>query len=1075
MDDSVGQQGAKSAQGETSAGPTPRPEVRDHVLVRRIGQGAYGEVWLGRNVLGSPRAVKVVYRSAFPTARPYEREFNGIQRFEPISRSHDGLINILQIGRPDHDTYFYYVMELADPMPEPTQSPGPHTSLISQAELFFDEATYRPRTLSAELCTQGRLSFGECLRLALSLADALHHLHGQGLVHRDIKPSNIIFVRGAAKLADIGLVTDRGEERSWVGTEGYIPPEGPGKPSADVYSLGKVLYQISTGKDRTRFPEPLTRLAELPDHEDWREFNEVVNRACEPDQRLRYQSAAELRTDLVLLSGGKSVRRLRRIERSWKRAQYVVAAVSLLLLGGLVTYLAVQAQANARTRHIELLRQAQESRSNPRVAGWRERSWAVLRQATAIRTSKEARDQAAATLAGFDARLIGTIPSDAFAVAFSADAQQLLVNGASKGGGLQRTDPSRPAGLSIVRSTLPGTGPVVSRPDGTAWRFETNLQGQIIIQDMRDSSLIRTLEFPSSPATDRVATSVQIGLISVTPDGALVAAKTTGSAAGTPPTVLVWNGETGALLHRLVADVSCLSFTPDHSLLAGGETTGRIRFWSSVDGREVRAPLEPASDGKGRAVTRLAFARRPIYPEPIGLERWTLASGDATGLITLWDPAAGQVYRQLSTPHVQIEVLAFSPDGTVLASGGRESPQLWDAFSGESLLILDTADQITGLAFSPDAARIAVTSRTGVYPGGVWIWELENGRGIQRFRGLERSLTYACFDPSGNFVAALSQNWRMGLWSLRTRQLVAELKVEPGLSSDNAALAFKPDGTEFAFASGQSTEVWDLRTWQVKRYSLPRGLGERLMCRPTGEFLLTRQETLHDSAPSGRWWAPPDKDPRVWRVRDLHSAHPTEPIAMMSAPNRRLTTALISPSGDKVIIEGPTVEDERTNRWLVAFDPTTGRGLWTNRLTKTRQSTGMAIDSTGRWLTADITDAPGSHLIDADSGAILEELPQQVAAMHGRAQRKLVIAKGPTPRASGYSLFVGSAAEPVLTVLTGGSCFHIPALSLNGERLAWTVNDGSVMVCDLPKLRAELAKLKLDWKEPRGKHEGQAK
>src|SRR5437660_7302264 len=92
--------------------PAPPPRVPDHELLRRIGGGSYGEVWLARNKLGTLRAIKIVYRSTFEDARPFEREFKGIQKFEPISRSHEGLVDILQVGGTEE--YFYYVMELAD-------------------------------------------------------------------------------------------------------------------------------------------------------------------------------------------------------------------------------------------------------------------------------------------------------------------------------------------------------------------------------------------------------------------------------------------------------------------------------------------------------------------------------------------------------------------------------------------------------------------------------------------------------------------------------------------------------------------------------------------------------------------------------------------------------------------------------------------------------------------------------------------------------------------------------------------------------------------------------------------------
>src|SRR5439155_13558628 len=103
----------------------------------------------------------------------------------------------------------------------------------------------------SELKQHGALRIDRVIEIGHALAGALAHLHAQDLVHRDVKPSNIIFVGGVAKLADIGLVAGVDDARSFVGTEGYIPPEGPGTPSADCYSLGKLLYELSTGHDRT--------------------------------------------------------------------------------------------------------------------------------------------------------------------------------------------------------------------------------------------------------------------------------------------------------------------------------------------------------------------------------------------------------------------------------------------------------------------------------------------------------------------------------------------------------------------------------------------------------------------------------------------------------------------------------------------------------------------------------------------------------------------------------------------------------------------------------------------------------
>src|ERR1700737_893595 len=154
----------------------------------------------------------------------------------------------------------------------------------------IDIVHYEPRTVKAALARHKRLSAFESIQLGLSLTEALEALHVHGLTHRDIKPSNIIFIDGVPKLADIGLVAATGHQ-SFVGTEGYVPPEGPGTPQADIFSLGKLLYEISTGKDRLDFPEIDSRLSTRPDKEELSQLNDVLVKAWANDPKERYASA----------------------------------------------------------------------------------------------------------------------------------------------------------------------------------------------------------------------------------------------------------------------------------------------------------------------------------------------------------------------------------------------------------------------------------------------------------------------------------------------------------------------------------------------------------------------------------------------------------------------------------------------------------------------------------------------------------------------------------------------------------------------------------------------------------------
>src|SRR6185503_17322607 len=144
----------------------------------------------------------------------------------------------------------------------------------------IDPDGYVPRTLAADIAKHKRLPIPECRRIGLAVAQALDFLHHRSLIHRDVKPSNIVFVNGVPKLADIGLVAEMTEAKSYVGTEGFIPPEGPGTTQADLYSLGKVLYEISTGKDRHDFPELPTVLDDPVHEEELSGLNQTILKAC---------------------------------------------------------------------------------------------------------------------------------------------------------------------------------------------------------------------------------------------------------------------------------------------------------------------------------------------------------------------------------------------------------------------------------------------------------------------------------------------------------------------------------------------------------------------------------------------------------------------------------------------------------------------------------------------------------------------------------------------------------------------------------------------------------------------------
>jgi len=270
--------------------PMPPPfgqstiSIPEHEVIRQIGRGASGEVWLARNSLGVYRAVKIMRSGERGRQCSFDTELAGMMRFEPISRLHDGLVDILQVGQNKEEAYFYYVMELADCV---------HSGQSIEVE------TYLPHTLAEHVRKRGRLPARECIRLGAAMASALGFLHRQNLVHRDLKPSNIIFVNGFPKLADIGLVTGMSGKHAYVGTEGFIAPEGSGTAQADIYSLGKILYEMSTGLAAKEFPILPSDLGTDRDSLELAHFSRIVLKACRTNPVLRYDSADDLMTALL--------------------------------------------------------------------------------------------------------------------------------------------------------------------------------------------------------------------------------------------------------------------------------------------------------------------------------------------------------------------------------------------------------------------------------------------------------------------------------------------------------------------------------------------------------------------------------------------------------------------------------------------------------------------------------------------------------------------------------------------------------------------------------------------------------
>ena len=252
--------------------------------VREIGRGAHGCVFIADGPNGHV-ALKVCQRPDDPDGIVnWERERRGWTLLKSIP-PHPGLVRVFATGNTPGKDAFWVAMELAD---------------AEEGGIASSPNAYRPKTLASVADAEVALPLKDCIKIGVRLAAALEHLQRHHLLHRDIKPGNILYIRGNPVIADAGLVVDAREAASLVGTPGYVPPENHGSPQGDVFSLGKTLWRIATGRspDETSFAP----CAEADTADPlFGEFMGILLRAMSPSPAKRFRSAKALRKALVRL------------------------------------------------------------------------------------------------------------------------------------------------------------------------------------------------------------------------------------------------------------------------------------------------------------------------------------------------------------------------------------------------------------------------------------------------------------------------------------------------------------------------------------------------------------------------------------------------------------------------------------------------------------------------------------------------------------------------------------------------------------------------------------------------------
>ncbi|MEQ8996222.1 MAG: LuxR C-terminal-related transcriptional regulator [Coleofasciculus sp. B1-GNL1-01] len=262
-----------------------------------------------------------------------------------------------------------------------------------------------------------------------------------------------------------------------------------------------------------------------------------------------------------------------------------------------------------------------------------------------------------------------------------------------------------------------------------------------------------------------------------------------------------------SIFTQTIGSILSVKFSPDGKLLATGDATGEISLWQIADDQGYKIST---CQGHTNWIWSVAFC----------LDDNILASGSSDQTVKLWDIKNGQCLKTFKGHNNRVRSVAFSPKDKIMVSGSEDKTvKIWDVNTGQCLNTLQQQSRVWSVTFNPTGQILAISCEDHT----VKLWDVKTGQYFKSLKGHKDWVNTVVFSPDGKIIATSSHDQTVKIWDVQNGQC---LNTFIGHTNEVTSVIFSPNSQTLATGGADKT----VKLWQIQNGRCLKTLNKHTSC-----------------------------------------------------------------------------------------------------------------------------------------------------------------------------------------------------------------------------------------------------